>query len=129
VGYVKLVHPNIMPPFLGYKWDPENDQRLKRFGQGIADLLAQHGAADQPLAIDMLDGASVLALLDADVRVVDGGPSTAASASSTRTPCPQSATPYAPASPRTSLPASWSPPGTSAAARRCSSSTSAPART
>src|SRR6266511_4585094 len=71
VGYVSEVHSNIRPPFLGYKWDSEHAERLKRFGRGMADLLEQHGAAGQPLAVDELDAASVLALVDAGVKVVD----------------------------------------------------------
>jgi Xaa-Pro aminopeptidase len=71
VGYVSTVHSNIRPPFTGYKWDPEHGERLGAFGQGMLDLLTEHGAAGLPLAVDELDASSVLSLVQAGIKVVD----------------------------------------------------------
>lgn len=52
-------------------WDPRGTVKLDRFGKGIADLMGRHGVAGKPLAVDTLETAAVLALLEAGIHVVD----------------------------------------------------------
>src|SRR5581483_6148783 len=76
MGYVRLKHANIRPPFYNsyLTWESQTDSKLKGFGQGMAALLAEHGVAGERLGIDTLDAAGFIALTQAGIKIEDALP-------------------------------------------------------
>ncbi|MBM2809972.1 MAG: family peptidase [Chloroflexi bacterium] len=74
VGYVAMVHERIAAPFYNNTWEPQNDAKIPRFSQGIADLMAQNGAAGERLGIDTLEAPAFMALLQQGINVTDARP-------------------------------------------------------
>lgn len=73
-GYVSMQHERIMPTLYSNTWEPANDEKLDRFAQTIADLMAEHGAAGEPLGVDPLEAPAFHALIRAGVPVADARP-------------------------------------------------------
>lgn len=73
-GYVALLHGKMIRPFYNNTWEPQNESKLERFADGVADLMAQHGAAGEPLGVDALEAPAFHALLRARITVTDARP-------------------------------------------------------
>lgn len=76
MGYVRLRHTNIQPPFYTSA-DTESsafEEKVRRFGQVMADLMVEHGVGGSLLAVDPLDASAFNALVDAGVRVANALP-------------------------------------------------------
>jgi len=52
-------------------WDPHGTVALDAFGNGIRDLMVECGVGGEPLAVDAIETAAVLALIRAGIVVVD----------------------------------------------------------
>lgn len=74
--YVQLHHSDVRQTWHHRTdtWRPEYQEKLARFVDGIAGLLAEHGATDTPLAVDDMDPGSLLALARSGVEIVDALP-------------------------------------------------------
>lgn len=76
MGYVRLRYTNIQPPFYTSA-DTESsafEEKVRRFGLIMADLMAEHGVAGSPLAVDPLDASAFNALVGSGVRVANASP-------------------------------------------------------
>ncbi len=75
-GYVKLHYDNLQPPIhhVSSAAQDETESGHKRLRQGIADLMARHGVAGEPLGLDESRTSVPLTFIEAGVRVVDAMP-------------------------------------------------------
>ena len=76
MGYVTRGHTNVRPRFYdraAFRTGTDPEQR-ERFVRGIRDLMDEHGAGGARIAVDGLPVDGLLALVAADIHVVDAGP-------------------------------------------------------
>jgi Xaa-Pro aminopeptidase len=73
VGYVKLKHPTVIEGKYtpADTWAKESTGRVNQFTQMISDLMAQHGVAGEPLAVDPLDVSAYTTLNAAGIRLAN----------------------------------------------------------
>lgn len=77
IRFVRSQHVNTRPRLQDGRSRSDGDDRSENYrplGQGIAALITEHGVAGGLLGVDTLEIAAVLALQEAGVRLVDGGP-------------------------------------------------------
>jgi len=76
MGYVKLRHANVQPPYYNeyLTWETGTTAKVDRFAEGIAELMAQHGVAGEPLGVDSVGPTAFLALARQGVPIADALP-------------------------------------------------------
>ncbi len=76
MGFVKQHHQNIQLPIYTRRAvrDGTRPEEIDRFAQGIIELMKKHGVTGQPLGLDSLGVAAVLALTKAGISLTDARP-------------------------------------------------------